>query len=211
MAIRKLHGSVDCIGTQRVMASLFEHQLEFEFVPVDPKSAHNLTHLLYLNPFGEIPVLEDGDLILFESRAAMRYISHEYATQAIQQVYMTPLIQGVVATWIDVENHQFQTPALGLIADLRSGQAAVEEEERRLGRVLDVYEERLRKSEFLGGDKFTAADLTHMPYLHALMKSTRGKRLLEGRPHVAKWCASLLSRPSWARVMDMDAIYGARV
>ncbi|KAL8142507.1 hypothetical protein V2J09_015539 [Rumex salicifolius] len=206
--IRKLHGSVDCFATQRVMASLFEHQLEFQFVPVDLKAANN-PYLLSLNPFGEIPVFEDGDVTLFESTAAMRYISHEYATQAIQQVYMTPLMQGVVATWIDVENHQFREPAVRLIEAIRSGnEAAAEVEERRLGRVLDVYEERLTASEFLGGDKFTAADLTHVPYLHALMQSARGKRfLLEGRPHVASWCVGVLSRTSWARVQQMVATY----
>ncbi|KAL8143091.1 hypothetical protein V2J09_016123 [Rumex salicifolius] len=117
--IRKLHGSVDCFATQRVMASLFEHQLEFQFVPVDLKAANN-PYLLSLNPFGEIPVFEDGDVTLFESTAAMRFIAHEYATQAIQQVYMTPLTQGVAATWIDVENHQFREPAVRLIEAIRA-------------------------------------------------------------------------------------------
>nr|GMD70406.1 glutathione S-transferase F11 [Ipomoea batatas] len=38
----------------------------------------------------------------------------------------------------------------------------------KLGKVLDVYEERLSKSKYLAGDFFSLADLSHIPSLRFL-------------------------------------------
>lgn len=138
----------------------------------------------------------------------MRYISHEYGKRGEEKVYEAPKLQGIAAAWIDVEDHQFDPPASNLITELvfkrRKGleEVVVEEEERKLGKVLDVYEERLSRSMFLGGDKFTSADLTHIPSLYFLMK-TPVKRLLEERPHVMAWCTGIMSRPGWKKMVEM--------
>ena len=60
-----------------------------------------------------------------------------------------------------------EKPEKGLSADMK----VVAEEEANLARVLDVYEERLKGCKYLGGDKFTSADLTHLPNLYYLIKT----------------------------------------
>ncbi|XVF21931.1 hypothetical protein REPUB_Repub12eG0131500 [Reevesia pubescens] len=213
MAVRKVYGTPSCPATMRVLASLFEHGLDFDFISVDLKAGNHMNEslILSLNPFGQVPILQDDqDLTLFESRAIMRFISHHYPKPGKEQVYEAPRQQGIVAGWIDVEDHQFDPPASKLRMELleksQNGLSADKqvfaEEEAKLARVLDVYEERLKHSNYLGGDKFTSADLTHLPNLYYLMQ-TSVKRLFDERPHVSAWCTNLLARPAWAKVEDM--------
>ncbi|CAL5352326.1 unnamed protein product [Camellia sinensis] len=150
----------------------------------------------------------------------MRRISHLYPKPGKEQVYMEPKMQGIAAAWIDVEDHQFHPPASKLTSELvykykaKNGQpaneAVVAEEEAKLARVLDVYEERLIDSKFLGGDKFTSADLTHLPYLYHLMR-TPVKRLFEERRRMSDWCAGMLARPAWTKVAEMVEEAGRKV
>ncbi|GLT72668.1 hypothetical protein SLA2020_445780 [Shorea laevis] len=77
MAAIKVHGIPFSTATARVLATLYEKELEFELVPVDMKAGeHKKETFLCLNPFGQVPAFEDGDLTLFESRAINRYIAH---------------------------------------------------------------------------------------------------------------------------------------
>ena len=145
-----------------------------------------------------------------ESRAIMRFITHYYRKPGTELVYEVPKLQGIAATWIDVEDHQFSPPAEKLRQELvdkaKKGlpmdKEVVAEAEAKLVKVLDVYEERLKHSKYLGGDRFTSADLTHLPYLYHLM-GTPVKQLFEERPNVSTWCKDILSRPCWSKVVEM--------
>ncbi|GAB2243604.1 hypothetical protein Droror1_Dr00023732 [Drosera rotundifolia] len=182
MATRKLYGCVNSTSTLRALASLYEHEVEFEFFPVDLKNTEdqNTQTFLSLNPFGEEPAFQDGEPILFESRAIMRCVSHAYAKPGKELVYIAPKLQGLATTWIDVEDHRFNPPASRLVTELvekpKQGltpdEAVVAEAMSELAVVLDVYEQRLKEtsSGFLGGDKLTSADLTHTPNLHYLRR-----------------------------------------
>ncbi|PIN18085.1 Glutathione transferase [Handroanthus impetiginosus] len=65
MAI-KVHGSFVSTATMRVLACLNEKGLDYEFVPVDfAVGEHKKEPFLSLNPFGQVPAFEDGDLKLF--------------------------------------------------------------------------------------------------------------------------------------------------
>ncbi|KAK7818464.1 glutathione s-transferase [Quercus suber] len=191
MAIRKLYGTLGSPDTIRALASIFEHELDFEFIPIDLNAGeHKTESFLSLSPFGLVPVYQDDGLTLF--------------------VYEVPKLQGIAATWIDVEDHQFSPPAEKLRQELvdkaKKGlpmdKEVVAEAEAKLIKVLDVYEERLTHSKYLGGDRFTSADLTHLPYLYHLM-GTPVKQLFEERPNVSTWCKDILSRPCWSRVVEM--------
>lgn len=145
-----------------------------------------------------------------ESRAIMRFITHYYRKPGTELVYEVPKLQGIAATWIDVEDRQFSPPAEKLRQELvdkaKKGlpmdKEVVAEAEAKLVNVLDVYEERLKHSKYLGGDRFTSADLTHLPYLYHLM-GTPVKQLFEERPNVSTWCKDILSRPCWSKVVEM--------
>ncbi|XP_068658083.1 glutathione S-transferase-like [Aristolochia californica] len=209
----KVYGSVISTNTQRVVACLFEKGLDFEFVPInlDADEQKKEYFLNNLNPFGQVPVFEDGDLKLFESRGITKYIAHEYGDKGTELIERDTKKKAIVGTWIEVKAHQFESPATKLawelaykpIFGMTTDDAVVAAESEELRKVLDVYEKRLEKNKYLGGDTFTLADLNHAPNLHFLV-GTSAKDLFKSRPHVSAWCDELLARPSWKKVAELQ-------
>ncbi|XP_010259660.1 PREDICTED: glutathione S-transferase-like [Nelumbo nucifera] len=210
MAVPKVHGSVFSTATNRVVACLHEKGIAFEFSPVDMRSgAHKKEPFLSLNPFGQVPAFEEGDLKLFESRAITKYIAHEYQESGTELIYKEPKKMAILAVWMEVEAHQFDPASSALAWELvfkpmfgmTTDAATVEQNEAKLSKVLDVYEARLSESKYLAGDCFTLADLHHLPNINCLM-GTPVKKLFESRPHVNAWCSDILSRPAWSKVLE---------
>ncbi|XP_068658962.1 glutathione S-transferase PARB-like [Aristolochia californica] len=211
MARLKVYGSVISTNTLRVVVCLFEKGLDFEFVPINLADGEQKKEyfLNNLNPFGQVPVFEDGDLKLFESRGITKYIVHEYANKGTELIERENKKMAVVGTWMEAEAHQFESPSTNLAWELAfkpmfgmtTDEAVVAAEDAKLSKVLDVYEKRLGQSKYLGGDTFTLADLHHAPNLHFLM-GTIAKDLVKTRPCVSAWCDELLARPSWKKVVE---------
>ncbi|KAK9086442.1 hypothetical protein Syun_028836 [Stephania yunnanensis] len=148
-----------------------------------------------------------------KSRAITMHIEYAYADSGTgplvsKEAKSNKAVEGV---WIEVEKHQFEPiilkldwelvmkPVFGMEADA----AVVEENERKLAAVLDVYEARLKESKYLGGESFTLADLHHLPNLHNML-GTPMKKHFESRPHVKAWCDEILGRPAWKKVVEMQ-------
>ncbi|XWS76531.1 hypothetical protein CRYUN_Cryun01aG0184500 [Craigia yunnanensis] len=209
---RKLYGSLNSPPTLKVLACLFEHDIDFEFVAIDLEAGeHKKKPFLSMNPFGQVPVYEDGDVKQFESRAIIRSMAHQYGKKGEELIYWDSRQQAVVANWIDVEDHHFEPPVLKLISELvlkpKKGLTPEEETvagaEAKLAKVLDVYEARLSKLKYLASDKYTIADMLHLPNIQALM-GTQAKKLFDSRPHLSAWCAEILARPAWIKVVEMQ-------
>ncbi|KAK4407027.1 Glutathione S-transferase PARB [Sesamum angolense] len=208
MAI-KVHGSLFSTAAMRVFACLNEKGLEYEFVPVDMRAGeHKKEPFLSLNPFGQVPAFEDGDLKLFESRAVNQYIAHAYADKGNPLIYQDPKKMAIVSLWMEVEAHKYDPPATKLTWELSikplmgmsTDDTVVEEQEVQLAKVLDVYEARLAQSKYLGGDSFSLADLHHLPTMNYLM-GTRVKAVFDAYPHVSSWYADISARPAWQKVV----------
>ncbi|KAE8671309.1 Glutathione S-transferase [Hibiscus syriacus] len=213
MAAIKVHGSPLSTATQRVLACLYEKGVDFQFVSINMAAGeHKSDNFLALNPFGQVPAFEDGDLKLFESRAITHYVAHEYADKGTQLLIPGSNKEAAVLTlWQEVEAQQFNSPSSTLAWELfykpffgtATDAAKVEENETKLGKVLDVYETRLSQSRYLASDYFTLADLYHLPNIQCLL-ATSAKKLLESRPHVNAWVKEITARPAWSKVLAMQ-------
>ncbi|KAL8548592.1 hypothetical protein ACS0TY_007765 [Phlomoides rotata] len=209
----KVHGSLISPASMRVLACLYEKGLDFQFVPVDLATAqHKNNSFLALNPYGQVPAFEDGDLKLFESRAINKYIARVYTDKGTPLISSDPKKTAVINVWLEVEAQKYEPPANKLTFELAikpmmgmaTDDAVVKKQEDVLGKVLDVYEARFAESKYLGGDCFSLADLHHLPTMMLLM-GTRVKTVFESRPHVRAWCADIMARPAWKKVVDMKA------
>ncbi|CAL5208923.1 unnamed protein product [Lathyrus oleraceus] len=211
MTTIKVHGSPFSTATMRVTATLYEKQLEFEFVYINLKNGeHKKEPFISLHPFGQVPAFEDGDLKLFESRAITQYINHEYADKGTKLTSTDSKKKAIIGVWSEVESQHYDQVASKLVTEFGikplfgkpTDPKVVEENEGKLDSILDVYEKRLSESKYLGGECFTLVDLHHLPSLHYLMKS-QSKKMFESRPHVSAWVADITARPAWSKVLAM--------
>ncbi|KAJ4828671.2 hypothetical protein Tsubulata_039797 [Turnera subulata] len=212
MAAMKLHGSVLSTSAQRPLVCLYEKELDFEFAPVNMRAGeHKKEPFISLNPFGEVPAFEHGDIKIFESRAITKFIAHEYADKGTPLIYTSGKQLADYLIWVEVEALQFQPVASKLVWELYykpmmgipQDPAVIQENEAKFVKVLDVYEKRLAQSKYLAGDNYTLADLHHLPNISPLM-GTQVKQLVDARPHVSKWVGEIISRPAWAKVLALQ-------
>ncbi|MEJ7729298.1 MAG: glutathione S-transferase N-terminal domain-containing protein [Polyangiaceae bacterium] len=72
----KLHDFAFSPNSRKVRAVAYELGIPLEYVHVDlVRNASRAPAFLQLNPNGRVPVLVDGDLVLWESTAILRYLS----------------------------------------------------------------------------------------------------------------------------------------
>lgn len=156
--------------------------------------------------------------MISESREICRYICEKYKDQGNTDILGTgEREKKLVDRWLQIEADKFEPLNSDLVFDLiflefaptislkvDSNKEAIEEYKKKLGKVLDVYEQRLQETRFLAGDKFTLADLSHLPDVHRLIKSTWCADLFASRKMVTNWWKEISSRASWKKVMEMQ-------
>ncbi|CAN6701623.1 unnamed protein product [Malus baccata var. baccata] len=284
----KVYGPFYALPKQ-VLVCLVEKEIEFETSPIDLFKGENKTpEFLKLQPFGQVPVIQDGDYTLYESRAIIRYYAEKYSSQGTDLLGKTIEERGLVEQWLEVEASNYHPPldnlvinilfasALGFPSDpkiiqeseekfgkvldiyedrlskskylaesraiiryyaekyksqgtdllgktmeerglveqwleveasnyhqpldnivthilfasamgISSDPKIIQESEEKVGKVLDIYEERLSKSKYLAGDFFSLADLSHLPFTHYLANSMGKEYMIRDREHVSAW------------------------
>jgi len=219
MAIIRVHGYHFSGRTAAVLACLQEKEVDYEFLSVDLLTgAQKEPQFLALNPFGKVPAIQDGDLILFESRAIVKFLAEKYREQGTDLMGSTLSKQAMVDQWCEVESQSFGPPCSvivfqSLVLPMLGGktdEAAVNHNLEKLSKVLDVYEDRLSKSKYLAGDFFSLADLQHLSSAHLLINGTGNGQLITSRKHVNSWWEEISSRPAWksvAQKMKVDEVY----
>ncbi|XP_042503115.1 glutathione S-transferase F12 [Macadamia integrifolia] len=210
--VMKVYGPVAAVCPQRVLVCLVEKGVEFEVIHVD-LDAFEQKHpdFLACQPFGQVPVIEDGDFRLFESRAIIRYIAAKYADRGPNLLGKTHEERALVDQWLEVEAHNFNDlvftsalqllilPRLGKLGDL----SLVDSCEKKLEKVFDVYEKRLSETNYLTGESFTLADLSHLPGIQVIMDKLGMSHLVRRRKNVNAWWEDISNRASWKKVMKL--------
>ncbi|XP_074565353.1 glutathione S-transferase-like [Curcuma longa] len=200
----------------RVLACLFEKGVDFNLVNLDlSKGQHKSPDFLKIQPFGQVPAFQDEHTSLFESRAICRYICDKYADRGpalLGREGGGPAARAQVEQWLEAESQSFNQPSSVLAFYIayapRMGMpqdpAAIERNEDKLGKVLDVYDRRLGESRFLAGDEFSLADLSHLPNAHFINAGGKGE-MFESRKNVARWWEEISARPAWKKTVEMQS------
>lgn len=201
-----------CASAKRVLVCLVEKEIEFEVVPINVlKGEHKDPEYLKLQPFGNVPVIKDGDYTLYESRAIMRYYAEKYRSQGVELLGKTIEEKGLVEQWLEVEAHNYNPPAYNLVIHVlfpsllvggTPDPKVIEESEAKLVKVLNIYEERLSKSKYLAGDFFSLADISHLPFTDYIVNNMGKDYLIKERKNVSAWWDDISSRPSWNKILE---------
>lgn len=209
----KVYGPPISTAVSRVLACLLEKEVDFQLRNVNmSRGEHKKPDFLKIQPFGQVPAFEDESISLFESRAISRYVCEKYANQGNKGLYgTTPLEKASIDQWLEAEGQSFNPPSSSLVFQLafaprmklKQDEQLIRQSKDKLAKVLDIYDSRLGQTQFLAGEDFTLADLSHLPNTQYLMNATDGKELFTSRSNVARWWAEISSRDSWKKVVDM--------
>jgi glutathione S-transferase len=154
---------------------------------------------------------------LTESRAICRYICDQYADSGNQALFGKKedgaVGRAAIEQWIESEGQSFNPPSLAIIFQLAfapmmgrtTDLAVVEQNEAKLAKVLDVYDQRLGESQYFAGDDFSLADLVHLPNADFLVNRTSKAGLITERKNLARWWDDVSSRPAWKKVTEMQS------
>lgn len=182
----------------RLLAALIGVELDIE--PVDfLDGAHKRSPVIDLNPFGELPVLVDGEVVLRDSQAILVYLARQYGGH--QWWPDGAAQQGEVMQWLSTAaNEIFNGPNAARLVD-KFGLAL--DKERALAvsaHILSLLEQHLQRNEWLALDRPTIADLAVFPYV-AL--GWEGGLTLESYPAIQAWIGRIKQLPGY---IDMPGI-----
>jgi glutathione S-transferase len=168
--------------------------------------------MLKLNPRGRVPVLKDGDYVVFESVAVLYYLDIKYPERPIFGT--TPEEAGVIMRVI-CEFQAYAEPFLSKITTaVFAGKVADCIEELTdamhvVGREARTIEGRLSKEQWIVGASYSATDMVIFPWIQllrrALDKSTAaelGARFLpmeRNYPALARWIGRIEALPGYDR------------
>lgn len=148
-----------------------------------------------------------------ESRAICRYICEKYADKGNKGLYGTnPLAKASIDQWLEAEGQSFNPPSSALVFQLafaprmkiKQDQVVIKQNEEKLSKVLDIYDKRLGETQFLAGDEFSLADLSHLPNTQYIVSATDRGKLFTSRKNVGRWWNEISKRESWNKVVDMQ-------
>jgi glutathione S-transferase len=192
----KLHRFAISGHAHRVELFLSLLGLPFERVDVDlAGGAHKTPAFLAMNPFGQVPVIQDGAVTVSDSNAILVYLATRYAADPEQWFPREPVAAAAVQRWLSVAagTLAFGPAAARVVQLFKRADDAAPMIARAHG-LLAVMEMQLSQSPFLAGTAPTLADIANYTYVaHA----PEGNVSLEPYPHVRAWLARIEALPGF--------------
>ena len=155
---------------------------------------------LKMNPNGLVPVLQDGDITMFESNAIVRYLAARYGEGSLrprdakalalaeqwmewQQLNVVPLISTIF--WNQVRSPPAQR-----------NDKAIAEENARLPGLLAIADQALKSSQWFAGDSFTFGDIVLgvLYWRYSCLDCPK-----PDTPNIKRWFAALKERPAYQK------------
>ena len=188
----------------RVRIALHEKELEYESVETNLYTMEPTSAFLDLNPFAQIPVLDDDGFVIAESIAILEYLEEKYPDPILMP---DDLQLRATARKLMCWGTDYWPPAWKMwmaprlpkeMADPWTD-ASVSEGRRRIAMHLDVLEKQLANQEWLLAD-FTLADVCYAPFVLVLDRVDLGDEI-ESRASVKRWVNRLNNRRSIIETM----------
>lgn len=188
------HDRYDSGNCYRVRLMLALLGLPFETVLVDVSKGQNRSaEFLRLNPRGQVPVLEDGGEIYWDSIAILLYLARKYGTETWLPLDARSL--GRIGQWLALASDEiFSGLALARSVRLGRRQGNLQALQRTGMRALDVMEQHLTTRDWLACGCPTVADVACYPYVALASEAGVG---LAAYPAVGAWLGRLASLPGY--------------
>lgn len=175
---------------------------------------HKSPQLLMMNPRGRVPVLKDGDYVVFESLGILQYLDRKYPERPL--FGNTAEEAGTIARVISEFQSYVEDQIMKIIyAILFQG---VEERMDEVARAMHIVageartiETRLAGSNWLVGESFSAADIIVFPDIKMLLRALDRREAQEIRtrllpletnfPSIHAWLKRIEALPGYDRTV----------
>jgi glutathione S-transferase len=186
-------------------AELFLHLLElpYEFVPMPLAGGrHRTPEFMAMNGFGEVPVLEDGDVVLSDSTAILVYLASKYDDSG-RWLPRDPLAAALVQRWLSAASGKIAYgPGAARMVTVFGAKFDHDFVKAVAVRLFDVMEQELAGRRYLVGGHATIADVAAYSYIaHA----PEGGVSLKPYPNIRAWLANVRALPGFVAMPATQA------
>ena len=189
-------GSGNC---HRVRLFLSVLGLPVEVMSMDRGSGqHKLENFLRINPFGQVPVIVDGDVTVADSTAILVYLAKRYDDSGTW-LPNDAVLAAQIQRWLSVATGELAAGPMTLRAIARMGVGNNDPVRARsiAERILGLMEAHLADRAYFVGDRPTLADIALYTYT-ALVPE--GGLSLSPWPHIRAWLARIEALPGFVPV-----------
>jgi glutathione S-transferase len=192
-----LYDAVPSSNSDRTKIALHEKGLAYDRVTLNlAKKEQKRPEFLKLNPYGKVPVIDDGGKILFESCIINEYLDEQYPDPPLMP--KDPYLRGRGRVLVDYGLNYIHEPYWALRGEMLKKESErnptiVEEKSQALRPLLHYLEEALGdKPYFLGEMSLTDIDL--LPRF--LRMESYGAIPTPSLPRLTGWLQRMQERPS---------------
>ncbi|KAK8945064.1 Glutathione S-transferase F11 [Platanthera zijinensis] len=195
----KVFGSPASTEVQRVLACLFEKNVKFQLVKMDNFKGST----------------RRPEYLKMQSRAICRHVVNSFPNQGTMDLLGEGAMEkALIEQWLETEMHKFDPPSSELVfylsiaptlpeQDPKDDSSLIAASKKKLEKVLKLYNQRLADSPYLTGDKFTLADLSHLPNTEKLMSIKELQEMFDRYDHVRRWWGDISKRDPWKKVLEV--------
>ena len=137
------------------------------------------------NPYGKVPVLVDGDGVIYESAVINEYLDEKFSDVPLMP--KSQLGRAKVRIWVDFFNTRVHPTGSDLQKDRDPEKASA-----RMAQHLRTIDDALAGHDYLVGNRFSLADVTFIPFY---TRRERYKVSLDEYPNAKRWAENLIARP----------------
>jgi glutathione S-transferase len=182
------------------------HLLQFS------KQEHKSPEMLAMNPRGRVPVLKDGDYVVFESLACLLYLDRKFPERPLFGA--TPEEAGTIMRVI-CEYQAYAEPSLTEVVravffeNLAERMEAVSKAMQVLVSEARTIDDRLGDCDWLVGERPSAADLVIFPGIQLLLRALDKRDAVDLRPRflpletnfpaIGRWIDRIEALPGFER------------
>jgi glutathione S-transferase len=201
----RIWGRMSSINVKKVVWTAQELGLEFQRTEAGGQFGVVRTpDYLRLNPNALVPVIEDGDFVLWESNVIVRYLC---AKHSAGQLYPTELRERFEAErWMDWQQTTFNPASrpgfwqlIRTAPEQRKAQA-ISDSNAAVEALLATLDAQLGRHAFVAGERFTMADLALGCEAHRWFGLPQPR---QSWPNVERWYQGLRARQASVGVLDM--------
>jgi glutathione S-transferase len=187
-----------CPYVQRAVIALTEKGVAFERIDIDLSNKPDW--FLAISPLGKTPVLQVGDVPIFESAVILEYLEE---TEPKPLHPADPLARAEHRAWIEFGSAILNDIA-GFYAARDEGmfKAKTSQLEQRFARL----EARIKASPWFDGENFSLVDAVFGPVFRYfdVFDEIADFGILAGKPKLARWRNALAARPSVRAAVSTD-------